>query len=128
MANALDAILEILTWVGFGAAVAFGVAAVVVWAADGSWLPVEAYLDDDDRTVRWIDGDGEVNAAPLSPDDRAEWQGDRAQIWYRHGWHDRMRLAPRPPVLKLLWGLAIGGLAVGAVSTVGSIIAIFVRG
>lgn len=128
MANALDAILEILTWVGFGAAVAFGIAAVIVWAADGSWLPAEAYLDDDGATARWIDGDGEVNAAPLAPHDLASWKGDRAQIWYRHGWHDRMRMTPRPPVLKLLWGLAAGGLGVGVLATIGSIIALFARG
>ncbi|GAB2709568.1 hypothetical protein BKA24_002599 [Microbacterium marinum] len=129
MTNALDAILEIFSWVGFGAAFAFGIAAVVVWAADGSWLPAEAYLDDDGLTARWIDADGEVNSAPLTADDVAGLAGaDRAQIWYRHGWRDRMRTSPRPPILRLLWGLSLGGFVVGAVAVIGSFVALFLRG
>ncbi len=129
MAQALDAILEIFSWVGFGAAVVFALAAVAVWAADGSWLPADAYLDDDGSTVRWIDGDRDVNSASLPESYRGHFDGrGEGRIWYRHGWHDRMRLTRRPPVLKLLWGLAVGGLVLGILATVGSVIALFVRG
>lgn len=129
MTNALDAVLEIFSWVGFGVAVVFGLVAVIVWAVDGSWLPAEAYLDEDGVTARWIDVDGEVNAAVLSAADAAALGGvDRASIFYRHGWRGRVRLTPRPPVLKLLWGMAIGGAGVGILSVIGSIAAIFLRG
>lgn len=128
MTQALDAILEIFTWVGFGAAVAFGVVAVVVWASDGSWLPAEGYLDDDGRTLRWIDSEGEVNSAPLSDEDRDRLADEpAANIWYRHGWHDRMRFTRRPPVLRLLTGLAVGGAALGLLASALSIVAYFVR-
>ncbi|WP_405372407.1 MULTISPECIES: hypothetical protein [unclassified Microbacterium] len=129
MANALDAILEIFSWVGFGAAFAFAIAAVIVWAADGSWLAAEAYLDDDGTTARWIDADGEVNSARLSDHDVAAFEGkDRADIFYRHGWRDRMRMTARPGVLRLLWGLAAGGFVLGVVTVVWSVVALFTRG
>ena len=128
MTQTLDAILEIFTWVGFGAAVAFGIAAVAVCAADGTWLPAEAYLDDDGATARWVDGDREVNSVALSEHEREHFGADhRADIWYRHGWHDRMRLTRRPPHLKLLIGLAAAGLALGVVASAASIIAFFFR-
>ncbi|MFS0866725.1 hypothetical protein AB3M83_05250 [Microbacterium sp. 179-B 1A2 NHS] len=129
MAGALDAILEIFSWVGFSAAGIFGLMGVVMWAADGSWLPAQAYLDDDGVTARWIDADGEVNSARLTDVDAEALAGaERADIWYRHGWRDRMRTTPRPPHLRLLWGLSAGGFAVGAVSGIVSLVALFVRG
>ncbi|MFJ6678770.1 hypothetical protein ACIQLK_06540 [Microbacterium sp. NPDC091382] len=128
MTQALDAILEIFTWVGFGAAVAFGVVAVIVWASDGSWLPADAYLDEDGRTIRWIDSDGEVNSAPLAEEDHHRVSAERTgRIWYRHGWHDRMRFTRRPPVLRLLTGLAVGALALGVLASGLSLVAYFVR-
>ncbi|SDG83774.1 hypothetical protein [Microbacterium sp. 77mftsu3.1] len=128
MTQALDAILEIFTWVGFGAAVVLGVVAVVVWASDGSWLAAEAYLDEDGRTLRWIDSEGDVNSAPLDESDRSRIGADHtAKIWYRHGWHDRMRFTRRPPALNMLTGLVLGGATLGIAATVASIIVFFVR-
>ena len=128
MTQALDAILEIFTWVGFGAAFALGIVSVIVWAADGSWLSAEAYLDEDGHTLRWIDSEGDVNSASLSEADRTHVGADhKAQIWYRHGWHDRMRFTRRAPVLRLLVGLTIGGVALGLAATGASIVAYFVR-
>ena len=128
MTQALDAILEIFSWVGFGAAVVFGIAALVVWASDGSWLPADAYLDEDGRTLRWLDDAGEVNAAELSAHDRDHLGGGgTARIWYRHGWRDRMRFTRRPPVLRLLVGLAVGGGALGVVTVLASVIVFFLR-
>ncbi|MFI8633651.1 hypothetical protein ACIGEP_13745 [Microbacterium sp. NPDC077663] len=128
MTQALDAILEIFSWVGFGGAVVFGIAAVIVWASDGSWLPADAYLDDDGHTLRWLDDAGEVNAARLAEHDRDHLgAGGAARIWYRHGWRDRMRFTRRPPILRLLIGLAIGAGALGVLSTAASIVVFFVR-
>jgi hypothetical protein len=126
--QALDAILEIFSWVGFGGAVALGIATVVVWASDGSWLPAQAYLDDDGVTLRWIDEEREVNSAPVAEHDRDHVGRDgTAQIWYRHGWRDRMRFTRRPPVLRLLAGLTIGGAALGVVSVAASVVLFFAR-
>ena len=129
MANALDAILEIFSWVGFLAAGVFALTGLVVWAADGSWLPTQAYLDDDGVTARWIAADGDVNTATLTDADAGVFAGaDRADVWYRHGWKGRMRTTPRPPHLRLLWGMAAGGFAVGAIASIVSLIALFARG
>lgn len=129
MTQALDAILEIFTWVGFGAAFALGIVSVIVWASDGSWLRAEAYLDEDGHTLRWLDSEGDVNSADVADQDRHRVGADHtAQIWYRHGWRDRMRFTRRPPVLRLLVGLAIGGAALGLAATVASVVAYFVRG
>lgn len=128
MTQALDAILEIFTWVGFGAAVVLGIVAVVVWASDGSWLSAEAFLDEDGRTLRWIDSEGDVNSAALDESDRSRIGADhKAQIWHRHGWHDRMRFTRRPPALRMLMGLVAGGATLGIAATVASIVVFFVR-
>lgn len=128
MTQALDAILEIFSWVGFGAAVVFGITAVIVWASDGSWLPADAYLDDDGRTLRWIDDASEVNAAQLADHDRDHLgAGGTARIWYRHGWHDRMRFTRHPPVLRILFGLTVGGGVLGLLSVLASVVVFFLR-
>lgn len=127
----LDAVLEILSWAGFGGAVTFGVALLVLWAADGTWLPADALVDHepDGTWVRWFDDEGEANSARVDEHTAALLAGrDRADIWYRHGWRGRMRLTRRPPVRRLLVGLSSGFLAVGVVALVASWIVLFVRG
>ncbi len=61
---ALDAVLELFTWTGFGGAVILGIVLVVLWAVDGTWL-AEAIVDrdGDEVVVRWFDGDGDANSA-----------------------------------------------------------------
>lgn len=122
MTTAIDILLEVFTWIGFGACVVLLIAFVVLWAADGTWLPVEAIVDrDGDAPVaRWIDADGDVNSAVLSAADAAVLAGaDTARIWYRHGWRDRMRLTHRPPGLRALLLAAVGMLGLGIVCLVG---------
>jgi len=131
MGTTLDIILEIFSWVGFGAAFLLLIAVVCVWVIDGTWLAADAVVDRDDDgapVVRWIDADGEVNSARPVGDEAAVLDGqDAAAIWYRFGWNDRMRLTRRPPALRaLLWGAA-GALALGAVSAVGSVVLLFTR-
>lgn len=131
MSTALDAVLEVFTWVGFAGAVAFGLLALIVWAADGTWLPADALVDHehDGTWVRWFDGEGDANSARLHPHAADSLAGrDRAEIWYRHGWRGRMRLTARPPLLRAAVGLAWGLLALGALSLVGSWVALFTRG
>lgn len=131
MTTALDAVLEVFTWIGFGGAVALAIALVVLWASDGTWLPAEAVVDhDDDGTwVRWFDDEGEANSARVDDHTAGALAGaDRADIWFRHGWHGRMRLTRKPPMHRLLLGLTWGALALGTVSVVVSTIVLFARG
>ncbi|MBN9177835.1 MAG: hypothetical protein J0I43_10755 [Microbacterium sp.] len=133
----MDILFEIFAWIGFGGFVLLAVAAVVVWAADGTWLPAEAIVDrerdaatqHETTIVRWYDADGDANSAVASPQDAAELAGrDAASIWYRHGWTGRMRLTRRSPGLhRLLWS-ATGMLALGILAVAASIILYFSRG
>jgi hypothetical protein len=127
----LDAVLEILSWAGFGGAALFAVALLVLWAADGTWLPADALVDHepDGTWVRWYDDEGEANSARVDDHTATLLAGrDRADIWYRHGWRGRMRLTRRPPAHRLLVGLSSGFLAVGVAALVASWIVLFARG
>ncbi|MGZ0069439.1 hypothetical protein [Microbacterium sp. Yaish 1] len=127
----LDAVLEILSWAGFGGAAVFAVALVVLWAADGTWLRADGLVDHepDGTWVRWYDDEGEANSARVDDHTVTLLAGrDRADIWYRHGWRGRMRLTRRPPAHRLLVGLSSGFLAVGVVALVASWIVLFARG
>ncbi len=128
---ALDAVLELFTWTGFGGAVILGIVLVVLWAVDGTWLPAEAIVDrdGDEVVVRWFDGDGDANSArPTDPEASALGDADTATIWYRFGWHDRMRLTRRHHALRPIGWLAGGLAALAVVSTVVSAVLLFVRG
>ena len=131
MDTALDAVLEAFTWIGLGGALALAVVAVGLWAADGSWLAAEAIVDRDgaEPCVRWFDADGDANVAVLSARDDATLAGkDAATIWYRLGWHGRMRLTRRNPGLVRLWWATAGLLSLGVVSAVSAIVLLVVRG
>ena len=131
MDTALDAVLEIFTWVGLGGAVVLGVVVVVVWAADGTWLPAEAIVDreGDGMVVRWFDGDGDANRARPTEDEASViGDADSATIWYRLGWHDRMRLTRRHHALRPIGLLALGLLALALLSTIASWAILFARG
>ncbi|ALJ19591.1 hypothetical protein [Microbacterium sp. No. 7] len=114
--NVIDAILEAITWIGFGGAAFFGMFSLVVWAADGSWQQADAIVDRDGGhpVVRWFMSDGGVGAAtPTDAEARLLEGRDAAVIWYRVGRSDRMRLTRRPPGLRALW-IAAAALAIGA--------------
>ena len=131
MSLALDAVVEVFTWIGLGGAVVIAIALVAVWAFDGTWLPADAIVDHeaDGTWVRWFDGDGEANSARADDHLAAELAGrDRSPIWYRHGWQGRMRLTRRPPASRPL-AIALGSLlALSAVSFAVSMISYVVRG
>ena len=131
MSTTTDLLLEIFTWIGLGGAFALVVAAVVVWAADGSWLPADAFVDrdGDETVVRWFDADGDANSAIASPGDAAGLAGrDEASIWYRHGWQGRMRLTRRAPGLRLVVISAAGMLALAALCQVVAWVLYFAHG
>ncbi|WP_282838044.1 hypothetical protein [Microbacterium flavum] len=124
----LDILLEIFSWVGFSGFALLLAVAVVIWAADGTWLPAEALVDHDEgaTVVRWFDADGDANSATVHAADAAHLAGlDTTPIWYRHGWQGRMRLTRRPPGLRPVLLTAGGLLALGAVSVIASVVLYF---
>ena len=131
MSNALDAVIEIFTWVGLGGGTLLALLAVVLLLADGTWLPARAVVEEVDggRVVRWFDDQGGVNEAPLSSHDDAKiGSADMADIFYRRGSAHRMRLTRASPVVRFVSLLAAGILALGLVAFVLSIVVLFARG
>ncbi|WP_295783660.1 hypothetical protein [uncultured Microbacterium sp.] len=131
MSNALDALIEIFTWVGLGGGALLALAAVVLLLADGTWLPARAVVEDVEggRVVRWFDDDGGVNEAPLSAHDEEKiGRADMADIFYRRGTAHRMRLTRSSPSVRFVSLLAAGVLGLGAVAFVVSIVLLFARG
>jgi hypothetical protein len=70
-----------------------------------------------------------VNEAPLSAQELARI-GDRdmADIHYRRGWENRMRLTHGSPVVKLTLWLAAGLAALGIVALVVSLVIVAMQG
>jgi hypothetical protein len=131
MGNALDAIVEIFSWVGLGLGSAVGIVALFAFLADGTWMPVRAVVERlEDRTVvRWFDADGGVNEATLSEAQLHEiGTKDMADIWAKHGVPDCMRLHRRSHLARGLGLLAAVLIGVGAVALAVSLAMLFVRG
>jgi hypothetical protein len=131
MGNAIDALVEIFTWVGFGLGALVAGVALIAYLADGTWLPVRAVVEEVDggRVVRWFDADGGVNEAPLSDaDHRHLGRRDMVDVWARQGSSHRMRLHRRSSFVKALVLFAAGLLAIGTASLVLSLILLFLRG
>lgn len=128
--RAIDAILEIFTWVGFGGAVLFAVVALAVRVADGSWVPVQVVLLDDEggRIARWFGHEGRVGAARLTHEQEHALNGlEAADVYVRLGRDDRMRLTHGSPLVRLLVWLALGFLVLGVLAAAGSLLLLFVR-
>jgi hypothetical protein len=131
VSNALDAVIEIFTWVGLGGGALLAIVAVVLLLADGTWLPVRAVVEEVDggRVVRWFDERGGVNEAPLSAHDDAKiGAADMADIFFRRGSAHRMRLTRSSPVVRFVSLLAAGILGLGLVAFVLSVVVLFARG
>lgn len=131
MANALDAIVEIFTWVGFGAATLFAFVALVLLLADGTWRPARVVIEKagDRRVARWFDDDGGVGEALLGPaEEEALGNAEEADAFVRQGSLSRMRLTKRSPSVRAFFLLASGLFGVGLASSIISIVSLFARG
>jgi hypothetical protein len=131
VSNVIDVVIELFTWVGLGAGILLAVAALILYVADGTWVPVRAVVEDvdDHRVVRWFDEHGGVNEAPLSPhDDVRIGTADMADVYARRGSRHRMRLTQSSPLVRFVGLLAIGVLSLGALAFVLSIVLLFARG
>jgi hypothetical protein len=127
----VDGIVEIFTWVGFGSGALLAGAALVLYLFDGTWMPARAVLEDGPhgRLARWFDHDGGVNEAHLTHEQAHTLAGkDMADIFYRRGSRNRLRLTQRSPVVRGVALLAIGLLGLGVSALVTSTILLFAGG
>ncbi|GAA1966047.1 hypothetical protein [Microbacterium deminutum] len=131
MDGALDAVLEIFSWVGFGLGVLLVLLALVLRLADGTWMPARAVIEvvEGGRLVRWFDEDGEVNEAHLTHEqDQALAGKGMADIFSRRGHRNRMRLTRGSPSVRAVGLLGLGLIGLGVVTLVISWVLLFVRG
>lgn len=131
MHETIDALVEIFSWVGLGVGALLAAAALIMRLIDGTWLPARAVVETvaDGRVVRWFDDDGGVGEAYLTHE-QEHAIGDKrmADIFYRRGRRNRMRLTKGSPAVRAVGLLAVGLLALGVVAMTVSLILIFVRG
>ena len=131
MNAALDAVIEIFTWIGFGAGALLAGVALIAYLFDGTWVPVRAVVEPTEhgKVVRWFDEDGGVNEAPLTHEQIAV-VGDAGMydIFARRGWSNRMRLTQRSPLVRSLALLSAGLIGLGVVALATSSILLFARG
>ncbi len=131
MADVVGLIAEVFTWIGVLGAVGLAFLALVARIADGDWATTRAVVEHTDRgaVVRWFDDQGTVNEAPLSAHDLAKIGGrDMADIEYRRGWQNRMRLTRGSPVVRLFVRLALLFAAVALLAYAAGWIALIVEG
>ncbi|MGA1828672.1 hypothetical protein [Microbacterium sp.] len=131
MSAALDAVLEIFTWIGFGAGALLAGIALIAYLFDGTWVPARAVVEPTEHgtVVRWFDEDGGVNEAPLTHEQLAVvGEAGMYDIFARRGWNNRMRLTQRSPLVRSVAVLAAGLIGLGVVALATSSILLFVRG
>ncbi|MBW9120913.1 hypothetical protein JNB63_12500 [Microbacterium trichothecenolyticum] len=131
MSQAIDALAEIFSWIGFGVGALLAGVALIMYLFDGTWLPVRAVVENgpDGRLVRWFDEEGGVGEAHLTHEqDHHIGDADMADIFVRRGSRNRMRLTQGSPAVRAVARLAIGMLALGVVALVTSLVMLFVRG
>ena len=131
MDSAIDALVEIFSWVGFAVGALVAGVALLMYLLDGTWLPARGVLEvtEHGRIVRWFDEDGGVNEAHLSHEQERELAGkDMADIFYRRGARGRMRLTQGSPAVRAVAYLAVGLIGLGVLAIVVSGILLFTRG
>ncbi|WP_426320928.1 hypothetical protein [Microbacterium sp. E-13] len=131
MSEAIDALAEIFSWVGFGVGALLAGVALIMYLLDGTWVPARAVVETtpEGRLVRWFDEDGGVGEAHLTHDqDHHIGDADMADIYIRRGSPNRMRLTRRSPAVRAVALMAIGMLTLGLVAVVTSLVMLFVRG
>ncbi|KAA9152068.1 hypothetical protein F6B41_01020 [Microbacterium lushaniae] len=130
MTNAIEAIVEILSWIGLGLGALVALLALVVYLVDGTWVPVRAFVEHegDEIVLRWFDEEDAVNSAPISAAQWRELGGrDTAEVFARRGSRNRVRAARHSAAVRGLVLLATVLLAVGAVCLIISGVMLFVR-
>ena len=73
-------------------------------------------------------GQGHAPAPLTDADAQTLGEAERATVWYRHGWRDRMRLVRLPTSLRTVIISAGGMLALGILCLVAGWVLYFARG
>jgi hypothetical protein len=131
MDTAIDAVIEIFTWVGFGAGALLAGVALIAYLVDGTWVPVRAVVEPTEHgpVVRWFGEDGGVNEAPLTPEQvRAVGSAGMYDVFVRRGWANSMRFTHGSPLVRAFALLAAGFLGLGVVALIVSSVLLFSRG
>lgn len=131
MPEAIDALAEIFSWIGFGVGALLAGVALIMYLFDGTWVPVRAVVESSPhgRLVRWFDEDGGVGEAHLTHEQEHHiGDADMADIFVRRGSRDRMRLTQGSPAVRAVALLAVGMLTLGVVALVTSLVMLFLRG
>lgn len=131
MADVVGLIAEVFTWIGVLGAVGLAFLALVARIADGDWAPTRAVVEhtDEGSVVRWFDDQGRVNEAPLGAHDLAKiGHRDMADIEYRRGWQNRMRLTHGSPAVRVFVRLSLLFAAVAVLAYAAGWIALIVEG
>ncbi|GAA4198170.1 hypothetical protein GCM10022219_27220 [Microbacterium oryzae] len=119
--HVIGAITEIFSWIGLGATILLGLAAIVARLADGTWVPVRAFVlsDAEPPAIRWFSAGHEVGHAPLTPEvRRAAGDADEVDVFTNPRRPGSVRLHRHSPLPRLLgWG-AVAFAALGIVSSV----------
>ena len=131
MPQAIDALAEIFSWIGFGVGALLAGIALIMYLFDGTWVPVRAVVEASEhgRLVRWFDEDGGVGEAHLTHEQEHHiGDADMADIFVRRGSQNRMRLTQGSPAVRAVALLAAGLLALGVAALVTSLVMLFARG
>ena len=131
MPQAIDALAEIFSWIGFGVGAVLAGVALVMYLFDGTWVPVRAVVErgPDGRLVRWFDEDGGVGEAYLTHEQEHHiGDADMADVFVRRGSRNRMRLTRGSPAVRAVARLAVGLLALGVAALATSLVMLFMRG
>lgn len=131
MADVVGLIAEVFTWIGVLGALGLAFLALVARIADGDWVTTRAVVEhtDGDAVVRWFDDHGAVNEAPLSAHDLVKiGERDMADIEYRRGWQNRMRLTHGSPAVRVFVRLSLLFAGVAVLAYAAGWIALIVEG
>jgi hypothetical protein len=129
--QAIDALAEIFSWIGFGVGALLAGVALIMYLFDGTWVPVRAVVEASEhgRLVRWFDEDGGVGEAHLTHEQEHHiGDADMTDIFIRRGSRNRMRLTQGSPAVRAVALLAVGMLGLGVVALVTSLVMLFARG
>ena len=131
MHAAFDAVVEIFSWVGFGAGALLAGIALVIYLFDGTWLPVRAVVERP-STAGSCAGSTRTAASTrrrsLTSRQHALGGEDMADIFYRRGCARPDAAHPAFPVRAVVALLAAGLIGLGVVALIASWVLLFARG
>jgi len=124
-------ILELFTWVGFGIGALLLVGYLVARAARAAWVETDAVVvaDGSELRLRWLSDDRELFERLVEPDERA-LIGDKDHCEIRYSrfspWKSRLKADSR--AVRALGILTVVFVGIGVVSSVASIVLLFLGG